>query len=241
MFDLVDPDLDQEEGRPDRRKNPLTDEEWLVIYNHWRRDRKITMEKLGEIYGVSQSTISRRKILKKWRRDEDLGEINATAQLMADANTISEKRYLEGDWTTGAKDGVLEPATREESESVRATVLIRHRSEWAELELCRRHALDAANAAAERLQMHEEIRSNLYVEGEAKEAAEAMVKMLRADQSAWTVAKLAADTARANITALGAKQDAERKAWGLDEDGFRRDVRNMSDEELEEIVGGVGD
>ncbi len=78
-------------------------------------------------------------------------------------------------------------ATRTESEDVRTAVLERLRREWAELEQFRRSALKAM-----------------------KDAHEA------GDADAWKVAKLAADTALANMRALEVKQAGERKAWGLD-------------------------
>lgn len=78
-------------------------------------------------------------------------------------------------------------AARGESEDLRAEVLTRHRREWAELEQFRRSALKAM-----------------------KDAHEA------GDRNAWMVAKLAADTAKANIQALEIKQTGEAKAWGLD-------------------------
>lgn len=81
-------------------------------------------------------------------------------------------------------------ATRTESEDLRAEVTARHRREWAELEAFRKTALKAM-----------------------KDAHEA------GDRAAWMVAKLAADTARANISALDIKQHGERKAWGLDVKG----------------------
>lgn len=76
---------------------------------------------------------------------------------------------------------------REESERVRAGVLVRHRAEWAELEQFRRTALKAMKDAHE-----------------------------SGDRNAWMVAKMAADTAKANIQALEIKQSGEAKAWGLD-------------------------
>lgn len=84
----------------------------------------------------------------------------------------------------------LDLATRIESENLRAAVTARHRCEWAELEGFRRSALAAMEQAHE-----------------------------AGDKEAWQVAKLAADTAKANLAALEIKQQGERRAWGLDVHG----------------------
>jgi hypothetical protein len=81
-------------------------------------------------------------------------------------------------------------ASRAESEDLRAAVTARHRTEWAELEGFRKTALKAM-----------------------KDAHEA------GDREGWQVAKLAADTAKANLSALEIKQNGERHAWGLDVHG----------------------
>lgn len=81
-------------------------------------------------------------------------------------------------------------ATRTKSEALRAEVTARHRQEWAELENFRKSALVSMKRAHE-----------------------------AGDRTAWGIAKLAADTAKANISALDIKQQGERKAWGLDVHG----------------------
>lgn len=78
-------------------------------------------------------------------------------------------------------------ATRDESIDLRAEVLERHRREWSELETFRKVALKAM-----------------------KDAHDA------GDKEGWQIAKLAADTASANIRALEVKQQGERRAWGLE-------------------------
>lgn len=100
-------------------------------------------------------------------------------------------------------------ATRCESEDLRAEVTARHRREWAELELYRRQALKTMD--------------------EAKAAG---------DREGWSIAKLAADTAKAHLQSLQIKQDGERKAWGMDETAVKIDVTKASDAELEAIVRG---
>ena len=81
-------------------------------------------------------------------------------------------------------------ATRTESEDLRAAVTARHRTEWAELEGFRKSALVAMKKAHE-----------------------------VGDREGWSMAKLAADTAKQNLSALEIKQQGERRAWGLDVHG----------------------
>lgn len=78
-------------------------------------------------------------------------------------------------------------ATRTESEDLRAAVTARHRTEWAELEGFRKSALVTMKRAHE-----------------------------AGDRETWSLAKLAADTAKANLSALEVKQQGERKAWMLE-------------------------
>ncbi len=81
-------------------------------------------------------------------------------------------------------------ATRSESEDLRAAVTARHRTEWGDLEEFRQHALTAMQDA--------------HAAG---------------DRETWYIAKMAADTAKANLSALEIKQQGERRAWGLDMHG----------------------
>lgn len=81
-------------------------------------------------------------------------------------------------------------ATRTESEDLRAAVTARHRTEWAELEGFRKSALVTMRRAHE-----------------------------VGDKETWQLAKIAADTAKANLSALEVKQQGERRAWGLDVHG----------------------
>lgn len=78
-------------------------------------------------------------------------------------------------------------AQRDVSEDLRAQVQVRHRGEWSQLDEFRKTALKAMKDAHE-----------------------------SGDRALWSIAKTAADTALSNIRALATKQDAERKAWGLD-------------------------
>lgn len=91
---------------------------------------------------------------------------------------------------TQRKPNAVDLASRTESEDLRAAVTARHRTEWAELEGFRKSALVAMKKAHE-----------------------------SGDKEGWAIAKIAADTAKANLSALEIKQGGERKAWGLDVHG----------------------
>jgi hypothetical protein len=78
-------------------------------------------------------------------------------------------------------------AFRNESEDLRAEVLTRHRQEWAELRIFRKVSLKEMKTAHD-----------------------------NGNKEAWMKAKIAADTALAQLRALAIQQDGERKAWGLD-------------------------
>lgn len=90
--------------------------------------------------------------------------------------------------STQPKLNRVEQAKRAESEDLRAEVLIRHRAEWAELEGFRKVALAAMKAAHQ-----------------------------AGDKESWTVAKMSAETARHNLSALEIKQTGERRSWGLEQ------------------------
>jgi hypothetical protein len=94
----------------------------------------------------------------------------------------------------------------QESEDLRAEVLTRHRREWCELEGFRKSALVAMEKAR--------------AAGELDE---------------WKVAKIAVDTAHANLRALTVKQSGEIRAWGLD---YVMDFSKLSDHQLESMVKG---
>lgn len=88
---------------------------------------------------------------------------------------------------TQRKPNADDLATRDESVDLRAAINARHRSEWAELDGFRKTALVAMKKAHE-----------------------------AGDKEGWQIAKLAAETARANLSALEIKQTGERRAWGMD-------------------------
>lgn len=159
----------------------LTADQWAAIRIEWEGEPTATFHGLAGKHGVDKASISRKAAKDGWSKSGQIASINENAQRRADAKFVSECN------TTQRERNASDLAAREESERVRAGVLVRHRAEWAELEQFRRSALKAM-----------------------KDAHEA------GDRNAWMVAKMAADTAKANIQALEIKQAGEAKAWGLD-------------------------
>ena len=158
----------------------LTADQWAAVRLEWEGEPTATFTGLATKHGVNKSEISRRAAKEAWSKRGQLGAINDAAQRKADARVDADGN------PTQRKPNVVDLASREESEDVRAAVLERLRREWAELESFRRAALKVMKAAHE-------------------------------GTEEWKNAKLAADTALANMRALDVKQAGERKAWGLDQ------------------------
>lgn len=159
----------------------LTADQWAAIRLEWEGEPTATYQALGQKHGVDKSEISRRARREGWSKTGQIGSINENAQRRADRATDVDGNSTQRELNRG------DLATRQESETVRAGVMVRHRSEWAELEAFRKTALKAMKDAHE-----------------------------RGDRPAWLIAKLAADTAKANLQALEIKQAGEARAWGLD-------------------------
>lgn len=143
-------------------------------------------------------------------KPEPLGAINERAQRVADTRTDAD----------GAPTTVWREPTRESSECLRAEVIARHRAEWAELEGFRKIALQAmkdAHDARLRLLALKRGGGGLFELSSDGVETEAGLRL------AWQVAKVAAETARANLAALEAKQSGESRAWGLQYDQQRAD------------------
>lgn len=160
----------------------LTADQWAAIRMEWEGEPMATFHALGPKHGVDKSEISRRARRDGWAKTGQIGTINENAQRRADRSTSAD-----GTSPAQRELNAGDLASRQESEAVRAGVLIRHRGEWAELEAFRKAALKAMKDAHE-----------------------------SGDRAAWMIAKLAADTAKANLQALEIKQSGEAKAWGLD-------------------------
>lgn len=161
----------------------LTADQWAAIRLEWEGEPTATYLGLADNYGVAVSSISRKATTEGWTKKNQLATINEAAQRKADLRVDAN-----GNATQTQRDGtVLDLANRNESEDVRAEILVRHRHEWAELENFRAISLERMIAAKE-----------------------------SGDREPWQVAKIAADTALANMRTLEAKQAGERKAWGMD-------------------------
>jgi hypothetical protein len=159
----------------------LSADQWAAVRLEWENEPTATFSGLAGKHGVNKSEISRTAKRQGWSKTGQIGSINENAQRRADAQLNADGT------TTQRKPNASDLASRHESESIRADVLARLRTEWAELESFRKVALVAM-----------------------KEAHKA------GDKNAWSIAKLAADTALANMRTLSIKQDGERAAWGLD-------------------------
>jgi hypothetical protein len=193
----------------------LTADQWAAIRIAWEGDPAATYESAAAEAATKsrfdppvKSSVSERARKEEWSKRNQLAAINESASRRADSATEPNGEPIEPNETT-APFGIAVLASREESEIKRAAVLVRHRAEWAALEMYRRHALAAMDAAAEAGQRDE-----------------------------WLIAKTAADTAKANFQALQVKQDGERKAWNLDDNSLKIDISKASDAELEAMVKG---
>jgi hypothetical protein len=158
----------------------------------WEGDPLATFTVLADRYGINIANVSRKAAKEGWSKRGLLGDLNEAANRRADAaceadGSAKAQDEAQGEAQTQLPTAIQELATRDESESVRARVLVRHRAEWAELENFRKTALAAMKDAHD-----------------------------KKDKSAWQLAKTSADTALANLRALSIKQDGERRAWGLD-------------------------
>lgn len=159
----------------------LTADQWAALRLEWEGDPLATFSGLSKKFDINKSEISRKAEKEGWSKRGQIASINESAQRRADNYCDSH-----GNPTTQRKPNAIDLATRNESEAVRAAVLVRHRAEWSELEAFRKVALAAMKAA------HEAV-----------------------NREAWSIAKTAADTALANLRALEVKQEGERKSWGL--------------------------
>jgi hypothetical protein len=168
--------------KPEPKKR-LTPDQWAAIRLEWEGDPLATFNGMAQKHGVDVASVSRHASREGWSKRNQLGDINEAANRRADAQCNANGDASETQRPNTASD----LATRDESEAVRAAVLVRLRAEWAELEGFRKAALAAMKTA--------------HTEG---------------DKAAWSIAKMAADTALSNIRALSVKQEGERKAWGLD-------------------------
>ncbi|QIK36764.1 hypothetical protein GWK36_00720 [Caldichromatium japonicum] len=161
-----------------------------------------------------------------WQRRGSMQGIVAAAQRKADRLAAEAKREEPVVYRNDAERVQQE---RIAAENVRAEVLARHRDEWIEIEIYRRQALAVMQIAAETMPKDDE-------RNESNESPDP--EWTRERKALWDMAKTAADTAAANLRALMAKQEGERKAWGLDEPPPLPEVTKLSDEQLKALARG---
>lgn len=159
----------------------LSKDKWAEVRLEWEGEPTATFFGLADKYGVDRASISRAAAREGWSKRGVIADINEAAQRRADARCDSDGNATQRQRNAG------DLATRDESERLRAEVLTRHRSEWAEMVAFRKTALVVMQEAHK-----------------------------KKDRASWANAKLAADTALANLRALAVAHDGERKAWGLD-------------------------
>lgn len=75
-----------------------------------------------------------------WQRKSTLNAINQIAQRKADALVDADGQIKQAPPTDKKKQGT-QPVTQEESEDVRAQILVRHRTEWRQVASLRQEAL----------------------------------------------------------------------------------------------------
>lgn len=173
----------------------LTDDQWAAIRAAYEEDPTITYEGAADLAGENGkfSPPTKGRISQKaksdggWSKRGQLSSINEAAQRLAD------KAKLNAEVNSYSPERL---AARSESERLRAEILTRHREEWEELDEVRRAALDKMR---ECYQPNEDGSPNLAARDE------------------WTIAKMAAETAKINLNALEIKQAGERRSWGLDD------------------------
>lgn len=175
----------------------LTPDQWAAIREEWETDPKASHDtaakrasEAGGFECPSREIVRRTQIKDGWAKRGQLADIGEAAQRRADKLVDSDGCAKVGK-KVGNEVGVATAeklASRIESEIVRAEVLARHRTEWGELQNHRKAALVAMQKAQK-----------------------------AGDKESWQIAKIAADTAKANLQVLEIQQLAERRAWGLNE------------------------
>lgn len=123
----------------------LHDNQWAAIRTAWEFDPdepsyNVAAARAGEKFHFAppaKSSIDARAKRENWIRRGNLNGINSAAQRKADTKTTS-------DGTSVANAGKAQ-ASREESEDVRAEVLVRHRSEWPAITAMVKEVIDTRN------------------------------------------------------------------------------------------------
>lgn len=216
---------------------PLTEAQWAAARRHWEYDGdepsyQAAVERAASEFDFvppSKQAVQQRAKREGWQRRGSMQGIVAAAQRKADRLAAESKREEPVVYRTDAERVQQE---RVVAEDVRAEVLARHRDEWVEIEMYRRQALAVMQIAAETMP-DEDGRAEGHESPPTPNP-----EWTRERKALWDMAKTAADTAAANLRALTAKQEGERKAWGLDEPPPLPDVTKLSDEQLKALARG---
>lgn len=92
---------------------------WAAARLKWEADPALTFAALGHALGVSDEAVRKRAKAEAWERVRSLKQIAERAQLKADAKV-------------GGKVGGPTTKSSDLAEDIRADVIDRHRSDWAE-------------------------------------------------------------------------------------------------------------
>lgn len=103
----------------------LTTAQWLEARTLFESAERPSLEDIGRKIGVSHVAILKRSRKEQWQRAGEQVRINQSAIAKADAKVTSDATSKVTDVT--AKSRI---ASREQSEDLRAEVLVRHRQEW---------------------------------------------------------------------------------------------------------------
>ena len=160
----------------------LKEEEWAVIRHEWENSLA-SFNRLADTHNVDRASVSRKAAKDGWQRNPQLTAINEAAQLKADSRVDSDGNAV----AYQRRRSDIEPATQENAEDIRASVLVRHRMEWAVLEKHRQEVLKILEEAQQ-----------------------------GRDMELWRIAKIAMDSINVSMKALGVKQAGESRVWGLD-------------------------
>lgn len=101
----------------------LNADQWQDARQAWEADPTLTFESLAEKLGLSRQAVSKKAKGDGWTKVGSLRKVAERAQLKADGKVAQ----VAG--ATGKKD---QEATFEASVEIRADVIDRHRSDWAE-------------------------------------------------------------------------------------------------------------
>lgn len=101
----------------------LTSDQWQEARQAWEADPTLTFEGLAERLGLSRQAVSKKAKGENWTKVGALRKVAEKAQLQADCKVAQ---------VAGATAKNAEQATFDASVEIRADVIDRHRSDWAE-------------------------------------------------------------------------------------------------------------